>query len=997
MSQIHPFYRFSPAWNTGFYPQNVIATNQLNDMYSNILLNIGTWGAIGTSTVTSLNAEIKALVSNNNQFPILGNFTSFLELQYSAPDDFRIVVLDPDLFATDNTQFIEIYGEFVSMSNKTLTSISVTPFTVASYSGTFDPGIVPAEEEIKSTLEIVNDYGSAIFPLIYSYNQTTGIATSYLARASSVQLSSGNIARLPAEVNPKENIRRFELPALTAEHKYIVTFMEQVINASIGQTDQVAITAIYTDFIAPTGWTKNYIYDGTTYDRVQITISSSSDRTFALYGKLDGQWMWQRFVNDIYVSTANHFLTNYSPTTQLPLEPTSGSRYVYMNTWYDYDLCDFVPECFVSPEFYPMPAIPGDQYQFNVIDGNLTGLNQVNVGLFEQDGGFVQKIGQAVIDSYSYELTGFYVSTLETNLSYTQWWTDIYDDQYSFDRGQITFQLVNCDGDLVGSVLGSIAPNTLTSNNPTLFVNAFDAIDWPNFVLAASVQVIGSTVTFNFTLSSDAECNCGIQMIMYSELNEQFLFIDPADITTSHPQLTQHQATVTIPTKQGCYRMGLYSEPEEVPPASNDCEITYTKVIDSNTYEDFLCAIRDAYSSINPYIAFSLNGNTYIYNVPSVETCEDIGDDLVNWANSTIPGMVAVNDVNISVMSFTWTVTIECNSETVFQVCQSDYAGVCLDTEYPFFATQSACCPCEPNCQATFQITGLTGTQAFNPIENDPTGYLAVYLTPDSAQPYENKICLNKLPNASLVGLGFCQKLGDILDWLQTIPEISIGLSGPPCIEEPGGYQLDITWTPYIPCDTNYKFIFGFLTASETYYSSIGSTEQISCPCPPAPEGGSTYSLYSLSNIINIDRADCFSTILEFWSDNDTISEGFEYYNNWKQKVRIGLNGGGEKPVIEENLYRQSNGVHKRPQNKQDLSLDLHTDFIDLDTQLAMTDATRHPYLVWSGKPIFVKGDIEVATTQDFTTQSSFETLSQMKFQALLQGFQPRNSSCLNC
>jgi hypothetical protein len=155
--------------------------------------------------------------------------------------------------------------------------------------------------------------------------------------------------------------------------------------------------------------------------------------------------------------------------------------------------------------------------------------------------------------------------------------------------------------------------------------------------------------------------------------------------------------------------------------------------------------------------------------------------------------------------------------------------------------------------------------------------------------------------------------------------------------------------------------------------------------------------LYSLSNNININRADCFSTILEFWSDDDTIAEGFEYYDGWKQRIRVGLNGGGEKPVIEENLYRQSNGVHKRPQNKQDLSLDLHTDFFDLDTQLAMTDATRHPYLVWSGKPIFVKGDIEVATTQDFTTQSSFETLSQMKFQALIQGFQPRNSSCLTC
>jgi hypothetical protein len=155
--------------------------------------------------------------------------------------------------------------------------------------------------------------------------------------------------------------------------------------------------------------------------------------------------------------------------------------------------------------------------------------------------------------------------------------------------------------------------------------------------------------------------------------------------------------------------------------------------------------------------------------------------------------------------------------------------------------------------------------------------------------------------------------------------------------------------------------------------------------------------LYSLSNIINIDRADCFSTMLEFWSDDNTMAQGFEYFNGWKQRVRLGINGGGAKPVIEENLYRQSNGVHKRPQNKQDLSLDLHTDFLDQDTQLALVDATRHSYLVWDNKPIFVKGDIDVATIQDFTTQSSFETLAQVKFQALLQGFQPRNSSCLTC
>ena len=158
---------------------------------------------------------------------------------------------------------------------------------------------------------------------------------------------------------------------------------------------------------------------------------------------------------------------------------------------------------------------------------------------------------------------------------------------------------------------------------------------------------------------------------------------------------------------------------------------------------------------------------------------------------------------------------------------------------------------------------------------------------------------------------------------------------------------------------------------------------------------GETSEIYSISQPILLQNWDCFSNIIEFWVTSDAIGQGFEYINNWKQRIRVGLNGGGAKPRITEATYRQSNGVYKRPQNKQDLTLDLHTDFFDEPTQFAMTDATRHPFLVWNDKNIFVEGDIEVATVQDFTTQSSFEDLAQMKFSVLVQGFQPKNSSCL--
>jgi hypothetical protein len=145
------------------------------------------------------------------------------------------------------------------------------------------------------------------------------------------------------------------------------------------------------------------------------------------------------------------------------------------------------------------------------------------------------------------------------------------------------------------------------------------------------------------------------------------------------------------------------------------------------------------------------------------------------------------------------------------------------------------------------------------------------------------------------------------------------------------------------------------------------------------------------------DRSDCFSTIIEFYGNENSVNQGFYYAPGWKHRVRLGINGGGDKPKIDENVYRQSNGVFKRPSNKLDLTLDLHTDFLDVPTQKALVDATRHDFFIWNNKAIFVTGDIEVATIQDFSTQSSFEDLAQVKFSALVQNYQPSNNSCFSC
>jgi hypothetical protein len=80
-----------------------------------------------------------------------------------------------------------------------------------------------------------------------------------------------------------------------------------------------------------------------------------------------------------------------------------------------------------------------------------------------------------------------------------------------------------------------------------------------------------------------------------------------------------------------------------------------------------------------------------------------------------------------------------------------------------------------------------------------------------------------------------------------------------------------------------------------------------------------------------------------------------------------------------------------------DLTLDLHSDFLDVPTQKALVDATRHDFFIWNNQNIFVTGDVDVATIQDFSTQSSFETLAQVKFSALVQNYQPSNNACFSC
>lgn len=723
MGKAHPFYRFDQAWNAGFYPNNQIVSDLLNEIHAALTAALPTIAITGTTTIYQLRNSVQQIIDVYNASPIFGGLTVNLA---TAPDppllEYHVYVRNTDLYVLDNSQILEVYGYF-NNTTKVITSAAIAAFTPGTYNGNFDAPLINEELKVKEALNIVDLNGSAIFPLTYTFDPLTNIATSGLARGSNWQLVNDEASRLPAPTQPYQNVRTFSLPQLNGDDSYILTVMERIIQASLADSDwTTSVLATYYTYAAnePDGWVFSVSSPPfTTYRRAQFTFNDTTRRKFILVGRLDGQWLWQRFVSDLNGGAAD-FLTLYSEVTPLPYEPYQAGRWLYEYSTYDLEFVEFTSGCYVSPEFYAMPAKPGDQWQFNVVDGNLEGVFNANVGLFSEDGQFIQQIGTATLPD---------------------------------------------------------------------------------------------------------SCN-----------NEQM------------------QATVTIPSKSGCYRMGLYNIGTDG--GATTCELVFNYLLDGgvNAYVD---QINENYEL--QYYAFGLFDGTnysqvYSIQVPPVISGGFTPEDIADWSN-TIPGMICVYDSEADTLEWTWTVMVDCNTNFLMRNYIADSDGNPIDGQ---FSTEYQMCSCEPFIDNLFE-------------------------------------------------------------------------------------------------------------------------------------------LYSLSNIINIDASDCFSTTLEFWSDSNSIAEGFEYTDGWKQKVRLGINGGGAKPVIEESLYRQSNGVHRRPQSKQDLSLDLHTDFLDEATQLALVDATRHSNLIWEGKSIFVKGDIEVATTQDYTTQSSFETLSQVKFSALVQGFQPKNSSCLTC
>jgi hypothetical protein len=110
------FYRFQPAWNAGFYPDNQITSNLLNALAGYLT----TWlpSNFSGKTVSQLASAVKNELETYNSFPLFGDFTLTYQEIFDIPNgEYNINILSPNLSATDNTQVLTINGLFINFNN----------------------------------------------------------------------------------------------------------------------------------------------------------------------------------------------------------------------------------------------------------------------------------------------------------------------------------------------------------------------------------------------------------------------------------------------------------------------------------------------------------------------------------------------------------------------------------------------------------------------------------------------------------------------------------------------------------------------------------------------------------------------------------------------------------------------------------------------------------------------------------------------------------------
>jgi hypothetical protein len=945
------FYRFTPAnYNAGFEPAFSPTVDALNGL--SVLIPAG-YG-IGSDVQPMIN-QLQGYIANLNVESKDFNF----RLVYPSPfpvlsgaNNLTFYIVNDQLRGANPSQVFTIFWQ---VTDATIVDAIITPNANVSFTADYSTHLYEPEAVAYRALGIANQNGSAFFPLTYQWNSTTGIASSGLARCNDCQfdLATGYPDRYPGSTLPTSPDWNIEFPALNSEEKYVYLLVEKIINKGFDPSfDYLDLIAYAESLILPSAeW--NILTASSTigFDRIIIEITSSEFSTgFVLVGRYDAKWQFQRFFN-YQAGSLFTFLSEYSPSTQLPYEPNNFKAYLTgANTSYDIEQICFEEPCAAEQEYYAMPAKTGDQFQFNIIpeSSNMIGITSAKIGLFDCNENFIQQIGivkQPDCDNESFDI-------IITNELY---------EGFSISDGDII---------IIGYDCNDLETFTITIPNASLVLSpitefAQSVIDYINLIntIIASYTIDGSSnITFSLFLNGF--------YLNTKTINFQLNGISVLDVFVDLDQNLFSQYRIDGPNEGQVYtntnQIYLYSavlaEGINTNYNLNYDPLTgiYTNSFDSTFNQKIQLKVQVSRSMdqdsglATAQWSVDSDGMQDDYRIYVFRSKAPDGTDYVGSGSETFGS-------NMSFESwFPFDENYIPTDGSVANACLIDgkrfysirdnaipYEGPTINNYYYYFDIETDII-LDPPLRIGEELIVYAAAGPINKLWND------LYETTDASQ-----VILPKyLSPFEADGFGIVNNT-DL-----KINSISTGVR---CLE-----STQLQASVEIPAVIDGEYRFALYNQSET-----------------------ALEIYATSNPIRIDNAECFSEIIEFWGDGTV--EGFEYYGDWKQRIRIGINGGGEKIQLEESLYRQSNGIHRRPANKTDLSLDLHTDYLDLPAIKAMTSATRHKFLIWKNQNIFVNGDIEVATTQDFTDESSFETLSQMKFQALVQGYQPYNNSCLSC
>jgi hypothetical protein len=538
MGNAHPFYRFSPAnVNGGFEPGYSLQSGLLNAFLNEYLDGDFIGDPIGQA-IKDFQTEILNINSPANG--------GDLRLVYPKPyptitgvQTLIFYVQNDQLYAVDSTQRVTIT---LDLNNGNITASTFVFSGIVSASSSYDDPIVDVELLVKRALEIYYQNGSAIFPITYSFDRTTGIATSSIARGKDweVDLDTGVVGRYPAQSNPFAPVNSVTFSALSPSQNYILSLMERIISFTIA--DQTLTAADLINEInllhLPDDYTVTNTTDASGATERVLTLFTG-ERSFILIARTDGAfWYFQRFVIDDSTPT-NNFLVAYGFGTSLPYEPLAGA--LFPNGWSDMDLIQFDNGC--EPEdldTFQMPIKTGDTYQFNIIpeQANLTGLISCQIGLFDENLNFVSEIGSAV-----------YPECLTDPLNILLSNSDVINLLDSFDDVVLLF--LDCNGSQVESITVPFAD--LDQSSATNYAQSIIDFINPLDIVVGSFIVDAGSITFSFSVISPVNQTVSITYNVGA--------FDEQSNNTRCAGANQLQATVTIPfAPDGCYVFGLYDD-----------------------------------------------------------------------------------------------------------------------------------------------------------------------------------------------------------------------------------------------------------------------------------------------------------------------------------------------------------------------------------------------------------------------------------------------------